>query len=85
MANTRSKLTEYIFDGLTTRANLGAPGQNSTNVIKVQVGDPIGDIWGPVFAGTVSNGTQDLVDVNGDGDLVTGGDQGKIPMLILKY
>ena len=79
LANTRSKLTEYIFDGLTTRANLGAPGQNSTNVIKVQVGDPIGDIWGPVFAGTVSNGTQDLVDVNGDGDLVTGGDQGQNP------
>ena len=79
LSNNQSKLTEYIFDGLTTRANLGAPGQNSTNLIKVRVGDPIGDIWGPVYAGTVSNGTQDLVDVNGDGQLVTGGDQGQNP------
>ena len=79
LSNNQSKLTEYIFDGLTTRANLGAPGQNSTNLVKVRVGDPIGDIWGPVYAGTVSNGTQDLVDVNGDGQLVTGGDQGQNP------
>ena len=79
LSNTESTLTEYIFDGLTTRANLGAPGQNSTNLIKVRVGDPIGDIWGPRFAGTVSNGTQDLVDINGDGQLITGGDQGQNP------
>ena len=64
---------------MTTRANLGAPGQNSTNLIKVRVGDPIGDIWGPIYAGTVSNGTQDLEDINGDGELITGGDQGQNP------
>lgn len=79
LSNIQSTLTDYFQPGLTTRANLGAPGQNSTNVIKVRVGDPIGDIWGPVYAGTVSNGTQDLEDINGDGELITGGDQGQNP------
>ncbi|MGC6421530.1 MAG: SusC/RagA family TonB-linked outer membrane protein [Flavobacteriaceae bacterium] len=80
LSNNQSKLTEYIFDGLTTRANLGAPGQNSTNLIKVKVGDPIGDIWGPVYAGSVdANGNQVLVDVNNDGQFITGGDQGQNP------
>ena len=56
LSNTQSTLDEFIFDGLTTRANLGAPGQNGTNVIKVQAGDQIGDIWGPIYAGTVNGG-----------------------------
>ena len=79
LSNTQSTLDEFIFDGLTTRANLGAPGQNGTNVIKVQAGDQIGDIWGPVYAGTVNGGVQDFEDLNGDGQLITGGDQGQNP------
>ena len=79
LSNTQSTLDEFIFDGLTTRANLGAPGQNGTNVIKVQAGDQIGDIWGPVYAGTVNGGVQDFEDLNDDGQLITGGDQGQNP------
>ena len=79
LSTTESTLDEWVFDGLTTRANLGAPGQNATELIKVQAGDVIGDIWGPVFAGTTTDGVQDFVDVNGDGQLVTGGDQGTNP------
>ena len=90
LSNTQSTLDEFIFDGLTTRANLGAPGQNGTNVIKVQAGDQIGDIWGPIWNGTVGQGTpgtdsagspgvQDFVDVNGDGTIIAGGDQGQNP------
>lgn len=61
--------------GDRTTANLGAPGQNSTNVILVREGQEVGQIWGPVFSGEVdANGTPILVDVNGDGNLVT--DQG---------
>jgi len=61
--------------GDRTTANLGAPGQNSTNVILVREGEEVGQIWGPVFSGEVDgNGTPLLVDVNGDGNLVT--DQG---------
>jgi iron complex outermembrane receptor protein len=56
-------------------ANLGAPGQNDTFLIRVFEGEEVGQIWGPVFSGEVdANGTPILVDVNGDGNLVT--DQG---------
>jgi iron complex outermembrane receptor protein len=61
--------------GDRTTANLGAPGQNDTEVILVREGEEVGQIWGPVFSGEVdANGTPILVDVNGDGNLVT--DQG---------
>ncbi len=61
--------------GDRTTANLGAPGQNSTNVILVREGQEVGQIWGPVFSGEVDvNGSPILVDVNGDGVLIT--DQG---------
>ena len=49
------------------RANLGAPGQNSTAVIRVKVGEEIGQIYAPVWDGTVTNGSQNFIDVNGDG------------------
>jgi iron complex outermembrane receptor protein len=55
------------------RANLGAPGQNSTAMIRVATGEEIGQIWGPRFSGNVDeNGAPILVDINGDGQLVTG-------------
>ncbi len=51
----KTTLKSFIIDrGL--RADFGAPGQNGTSVILVQVGQPIGQIWGPVFD-HVSNGT----------------------------
>ena len=59
------------FDTRTLRGNLGAPGQNDTNVILVSEGQPIGEIWGPVFTGEVVNGSQVLADLNGDGSLQT--------------
>lgn len=53
--------------------NLGAPGQNNTNVILVREGEEIGQIWGPVWSGNVdAAGTPILSDINGDGELVTG-------------
>lgn len=61
--------------GDRTIANLGAPGQNDTEVILVREGEEVGQIWGPVFTGEVdANGSPILADVNGDGNLVT--DQG---------
>ncbi len=54
-------------------ANLGSPGQNDTNVILVREGDEVGQIWGPRFSGEVdAAGTPILVDINGDGQLITG-------------
>ncbi len=65
------KSTLDRFDTKTLRGNLGAPGQNDTNVILVSEGEAIGEIWGPVFTGEVVNGSQVFADVNGDGTLQT--------------
>lgn len=48
-------------------ANLGAPGQNATNMIKIAEGQSIGQIWGPVFDGVGPNGAPIFKDLNGDG------------------
>ncbi len=59
----------------SARGNLGAPGQNGTNVILVQQGEEIGQIYGPVFDGVADDGSPIFQDVNGDGDLVVGQDK----------
>ncbi|REE01567.1 SusC/RagA family TonB-linked outer membrane protein [Marinoscillum furvescens] len=66
----KTVLEEFIIDE-QMRANLGAPGQNSTSMVRVAVGEEIGQIWGPVFTGDVEDGSQVLKDVNGDGNLNT--------------
>lgn len=69
----KTTLEEYVNDA-ETRANLGAPGQNGTNVIRVKVGEEIGQIWGPVYTGVDAEGAPIFQDVNGDGMLVVGQD-----------
>ncbi len=70
LSTYKTKLNEYVLDA-ETRGNLGAPGQNGTNMIRVQVGDEIGNIWGPVFESVDSEGNPVFADVNGDGVIVT--------------
>ncbi len=54
------------------RANLGAPGQNGTNMIRVAEGEEIGIIWGPVFSGEVDSfGVPIMKDLNGDGQVLS--------------
>ena len=73
--STYKTILEENAGGDRTTGNLGSPGQNNTNLILVREGEEVGQIWGPVFSGDVdANGTPILVDVNGDGNLVT--DQG---------
>lgn len=63
-------LDEYLVPQ-ESRANLGAPGQNSTNLIRVAEGEEIGIIWGPVYSGEVDeNGVPIMEDLNGDGQLI---------------
>ena len=62
-------LQDYVLDG-EMRGNLGAPGQNSTAMIRVKVGEEVGQIWGPVFDGVDSGGGVIFADVNGDGSIV---------------
>ncbi|CAM4186351.1 SusC/RagA family TonB-linked outer membrane protein [Zobellia nedashkovskayae] len=73
--STYKTILEENTGGDRTIANLGSPGQNSTNLIIVKEGEEIGQIWGPVFTGEVdAGGAPILADLNGDGALVT--DQG---------
>lgn len=73
MSTYKTVLDEYIIPA-ETRANLGAPGQNGTNMILIRQGEEIGQIWGPVFEGVDETGQPIFQDVNGDGTLRT--DQG---------
>lgn len=67
-------LEEFVIDE-NMIANLGAPGQNGTNMVRIAVGERIGQIWGPVFSGNVdAEGKPIFSDLNGDGQLNT--DQG---------
>jgi len=73
--STYKTTLEKSTSGDQVIANLGSPGQNSTNLILVREGEEVGQIWGPVWTGEVDgDGTPILEDLNGDGNLVT--DQG---------
>jgi len=66
----KTTLEEFIIDE-QTRANLGSPGQNETNLIRVAEGEEIGQIWGPVFSGEVAgDGSPIMEDLNNDGELL---------------
>ncbi len=69
----KSTLDEYVVEA-ETRGQLGAPGQNDTNMILVREGDEIGQMWGPVFTGEVVDGSQVFKDINGDGVVKVGQD-----------
>ena len=73
LSTYKTILEEYVNDA-EMRANLGAPGQNSTATIRVKVGEEIGTIWGPIHEG-VSGGNNVFADVNGDGTINVGQDQ----------
>jgi len=73
LSTSKSTLDEFIQEE-QTRANLGSPGQNGTNMIRVAVGEQIGQIWGPVFESVDSEGRPVFADLNGDGMVVA--DQG---------
>lgn len=72
--DTYSTTLEEFITEETMRANLGSPGQNSTNMIRVAEGEEIGQIWGPVFDGVDENGAPIMKDLNGDGQIIA--DQG---------
>lgn len=74
LSSYKTNLEEFLTEE-RMQANLGAPGQNNTNLVRVAVGEEIGQIWGPVFAGVnEANGTPVFADLNGDGQVIA--DQG---------
>jgi TonB-dependent starch-binding outer membrane protein SusC len=78
LSTYKTVLEEYVIPQ-EIRANLGAPGQNGTNMILVKEGQRIGQIWGPVFDGVDDMGNPRFKDVNGDGRFVTDQDKGLDP------
>ena len=50
---------------------LGSPGQNAVTMVRVKVGDKLGQIYGPVFDGVNPDGSIIFKDVNNDGTLNT--------------
>jgi len=78
--STYKTILEENVGGDRTVANLGSPGQNSTNVIIVREGEEIGQIWGPVFTGEVDAvGAPILADLNGDGTVIANQDSSLDP------
>lgn len=43
--------------GVLYRAGMGSPGQNDTRLVRVKQGNPLGDLWGPVYDGVYPVGT----------------------------
>jgi len=71
LSSYKTTLEEFIIDK-QVRAELGAPGQNGTYMVRVAVGEKIGQIWGPVFKGVnEANGAPVFADLNGDGKVVS--------------
>ena len=68
----KTTLEDYVLDA-EMRGPLGAPGQNSTLMIRNAVGEEIGQIWGPRYEG-VSGGSPVFADINGDGQVIANQD-----------
>jgi len=78
LSTYKTILKEYVIPQ-EMRANLGAPGQNGTNMVIVKEGQEIGQIWGPEFTGVDDKGNPTFADLNGDGQFVTGADKALEP------
>jgi TonB-linked SusC/RagA family outer membrane protein len=59
-------------------ANVGAPGLNGINMILAESNAPIGQIYGPVFAGVSETGTNTYEDLDGDGVIEPNGDDREV-------
>lgn len=52
--------------GVRDLGDFGSPGQNQTPLVRVQEGQPIGQIWGLVYEGIDESGNWKFKNVNGD-------------------
>lgn len=53
--------------GVLFQANMGAPGQNDTRLVRVKEGEELGQLWGPIQEGVNEDGTPRFADLSGDG------------------
>lgn len=68
LSSNSNILDSYVLDR-AQYGYLGSPGQNAVAMVKVQVGQPLGEIFGPVFTGVNPDGSPAFKDVNGDGTI----------------
>ncbi len=66
LSSYTTKLNEFITPR-SLRGNLGAPGQNESAPILVQVGEEIGQIYAPIFESVDDAGNPVFADLNGNG------------------
>ncbi|MDR8392515.1 SusC/RagA family TonB-linked outer membrane protein [Aliifodinibius sp. S!AR15-10] len=59
-------LSRFVSGDEIFIANAGSPGQNSTPLIRVKEGEPLGQIWGPEFAGIGDDGEWRFFDADGN-------------------
>lgn len=50
-------LVEFESENARFLANVGSPGQNNTQQVRVRAGEPLGQLWGPRFAEIADDGT----------------------------
>ncbi|MGE0772183.1 MAG: SusC/RagA family TonB-linked outer membrane protein [Cyclobacteriaceae bacterium] len=70
LSSYKTTLEDFLID-TQIRSELGAPGQNGTYMVRVAVGEQLGQIWGPVFDGVEGNGAPRFKDLNGDGSVIS--------------
>ena len=67
-----TELVDYVLEA-EMRGALGAPGQNSTLMIRNAVGEEVGQIWGPRYIGN-NGGSPEFADINGDNQVIANQD-----------
>jgi TonB-linked SusC/RagA family outer membrane protein len=56
---------DLSFGEVNYRSNFGSPGQNLTQLIRIQENGPLGQIWGPRQIGVNENGSPKMEVING--------------------
>lgn len=56
---------DLSFGEVNYRSNFGSPGQNLTQLIRIQENGPLGQIWGPIQVGVNDNGSPKMKVING--------------------
>lgn len=65
-ATFNTEIVELADDELFL-AVMGSPGQNETELVRVAVGEELGQLWLPRKIGVNDDGTPEFADLNGDG------------------
>ena len=60
---------DFDFGSFRKLANLGSPGLNAVQLVRVEEGKPLGQLWGPVYDGLDAAGIFQFQDLNGDGNI----------------